>query len=209
MRGLLGHPLEVRQSNDVLAASYAQVAAAHQNWDGREPIRALAEPPADRIPQPLPNAFSTNEDYMLHITTLGLDEARLLADGTVKASHRLGINVAVAVVDAAGQLVVLHRMDGTQPAGPDLAVAKARTAAGFRKPSKHFEDIAAAGGRPGLLGLPGVFGGLAVEGGVPVWLPEEDGRPLVCVGALGVSGGRSDEDAQVAEEAIRAFLAER
>ncbi|MEU5041808.1 GlcG/HbpS family heme-binding protein [Streptomyces griseorubiginosus] len=143
---------------------------------------------------------------MLHIVSLGLDDAVPLADATVAASHRAGITVAVAVVDASGQIVVLHRMDGTQPAGVDIAVAKARTAAGFRKPSKHFEDIAASGGRPGLLGLPEMFGGIAVEGGVPVWVPAQDGRPAVCVGALGVSGGRSDQDAEVAEEAIEAFL---
>ncbi|MFF5497821.1 heme-binding protein [Streptomyces aquilus] len=143
---------------------------------------------------------------MYSLLSLGLDDARLLADATVQASRRIGISVAVAVVDPGGQVVVLHRMDGTQPAGVDLAVAKARTAAGFRKPSKHFEDIASAADRQGLLGLPAVVGGLAVEGGVPVWLPEAEGRLAVCVGALGVSGGTSTEDAEVAAEAIEAFL---
>ena len=146
---------------------------------------------------------------MLRITSLGLADGRRLADETVDAARQLGINVAVAVVDSSGLLVVLHRMDGTQPAGPDIAVAKARTAAYFRKPSKAFEDLAATAQRPGVLGLPGVFGGLAVEGGIPVWLPEEEGSPAVCAGALGVSGATSHEDAQVADKAIAAFLAAR
>lgn len=106
-----------------------------------------------------------------------------------------GLAVAVAVVDAAGGLVALHRMDGVQPAGPDVAVAKARASALFRRPTAAFEEVAAQLDTPAVLMLTSaVPHALPVTGGVPMRLP---GSGEV-VGAVGVSGGRGDQDADVA-----------
>jgi glc operon protein GlcG len=86
-------------------------------------------------------------------------------------------------------------LDGTQPASQDIAVAKARSAARFQRPTKALED-ALAGGRTALLGVPGL---LPLEGGVPVIL----GGAIV--GAVGVSGMASSEDGVIAAAALRAL----
>lgn len=99
--------------------------------------------------------------------------------------------VAIAVIDATGSLVMFQKLDNTQTASVSIAEGKARTALDFRRPTKALED-AIAGGGVGLrlLSLSNVF---PLEGGVPVVI---DGR---IVGAVGVSGVLSSQDAQVAK----------
>lgn len=98
--------------------------------------------------------------------------------------------VAIAVVDTAGNLVAFIKRDDTQTASVDVAQAKARSAAIYKRPTKAFQDTLAAGG-VGLrvLSLPGAN---AAEGGVPLLI---DG---VIVGAIGVSGVTSEQDGMVA-----------
>lgn len=98
--------------------------------------------------------------------------------------------VAIAIVDAGGNLVLLHRLDNAQLSAVRLAEAKARTAVEFRRPTKVLED-AVAGGGVGLRVL--TFGASIAEGGVPII---SGGR---IVGAIGVSGAASEQDAQVAQ----------
>jgi glc operon protein GlcG len=122
------------------------------------------------------------------------DALVVLAAAEARATA-LGLAVAVAVVDAAGGLIALHRMDGVQPAGPDVAVAKARASALFRRPTAAFEEVAAQRGKPAVLMLTSaVPHALPVTGGVPIRLP---GSGEVA-GAVGVSGGSGDQDADVA-----------
>ncbi|MCX7312801.1 MAG: heme-binding protein [Hyphomicrobiales bacterium] len=97
--------------------------------------------------------------------------------------------VAIAIVDSGANLVMLHRLDNVQLSAPRIAEAKARTAAEFRRPTKVFED-AVAGGGVGLRVL--TFGASVAEGGVPI---VAGGK---VVGAIGVSGVQSHQDAQVA-----------
>lgn len=99
-------------------------------------------------------------------------------------------NVAIAIVDSGGHLVAFERMDTTQFGSVAVAQEKARTAVGFRRPTKAFQDTVAAGGE-GLrtLRLPGVT---PVEGGLPL---VRDGK---IVGAIGVSGVTSAQDGQIA-----------
>lgn len=97
--------------------------------------------------------------------------------------------VAIAIVDSGANLVMLHRLDNAQLSAPRIAEAKARTAAEFRRPTKVFED-AVAGGGVGLRVL--TFGASVAEGGVPI---VAGGK---VVGAIGVSGVQSHQDAQVA-----------
>jgi glc operon protein GlcG len=104
-------------------------------------------------------------------------------------ARRNNWNVSIAVVDAAGELVAFLRMDGASPSSVDIAPAKARTAARFRRPTKAMEE-AVAGGRTVLLSFPDVT---PVEGGVPVIVNGQ------VVGAVGVSGVTSPQDAQVAQ----------
>ena len=101
-----------------------------------------------------------------------------------------GWGVAIAIVDSGANLVMLHRLDNAQLSSVRIAQAKATTAAEFRRPTKVFED-AVAGGGLGLRVL--TFGASVAEGGVPI----VSGGTIV--GAIGVSGVQSHQDAQVAQ----------
>src|SRR4029079_702374 len=98
--------------------------------------------------------------------------------------------VSIAIVDSGGNLPMLHRRDNAQLSSVRLAEEKARTAVEFRRPTKALED-AVAGGGVGLRVL--TFGASLAEGGVPI---VNAGR---IVGAIGVSGVASHQDAQVAK----------
>jgi uncharacterized protein GlcG (DUF336 family) len=133
---------------------------------------------------------------LLQTQTLSLQAARTMAAAAEAEARENNWNVAIAIVDAAGELILFHRLDQTQPASLDIAIGKARTAARFRRPTKVLED-AVAGGRTVLLALDGV---LPLEGGLPIVV---DGR---VIGAVGVSGVTSQQDAQVAQAAIDALV---
>jgi uncharacterized protein GlcG (DUF336 family) len=98
--------------------------------------------------------------------------------------------VAIAIVDSGANLVMLQRLDNAQLSSVRIAEAKAKTAAEFRRPTKVFED-AVGGGGIGLRVL--TFGASVAEGGVPI---VSSGK---VVGAIGVSGVQSHQDAQVAQ----------
>lgn len=103
--------------------------------------------------------------------------------------------VAIAIVDEAGELIAFQKLDDTQVASVSIAIGKARTAARFKRPTKALED-AVNGGRSVLLAIEGLT---PLEGGIPVTV---DGR---IVGAVGVSGVTSQQDAQVAQAGIKAL----
>ena len=104
--------------------------------------------------------------------------------------------VSIAIVDDGGHLLWLQRLDGAPAISAHIAPAKAHTAALGRRESKSYEDVI-NGGRTSFLSAPGVHG--LLEGGVPV---VKDGQ---VVGAVGVSGVKSNEDAQVAKAGIAAL----
>jgi len=127
---------------------------------------------------------------------LSLDGARAIAGAAEEEARRNGWNVAIAIVDTHGELVFFVKMDNVQQGSVDIAQAKARTSARMRRPTKALED-AVAGGRTVLLAVEGL---LPLEGGVPIM---SDGR---VIGAVGVSGVTSAQDAQVATVGIRAVF---
>ncbi|HSX91724.1 MAG TPA: heme-binding protein [Hydrogenophaga sp.] len=104
--------------------------------------------------------------------------------------------VTIAIVDAGGHLLWLQRLDGAPPISAHIAPAKAHTAAMGRRESKVYEDVINQG-RTSFLSAPQLQGML--EGGVPVM---KDGQ---CIGAVGVSGVKSTEDAQIARAGIAAL----
>ena len=104
--------------------------------------------------------------------------------------------VTIAIVDEGGHLLHLQRLDGAAPISAHIAPAKANTAAMGRRESKVYEDIV-NGGRSSFLSAPYIHGML--EGGVPI---VKDGQ---CIGAVGVSGVKSTEDAQIARAGIAAI----
>ena len=103
--------------------------------------------------------------------------------------------VTIAIVDDGGHLLWLQRLDGAPAISSHIAPAKAHTAALGRRESKVYEDVI-NGGRTSFLSAPAVAGML--EGGVPNL---KDGQ---CLGAVGVSGVKSTEDAQIAKAGIAA-----
>ena len=117
---------------------------------------------------------------------IGLENAKKAVAPAVAEARKNTWTMAVAIVDTAGNLVYFEKMDGTQTGSVNVSIEKARSAVLFKRPTKSFQDTVAAGG-DGLriLGLPGA---VPVEGGVPLLL---DGK---IVGAIGVSGGTSQQD---------------
>ena len=127
---------------------------------------------------------------------LSLEDARRIAAAAEAEARQHGWAVAIAVVDDGGHLIWLQRLDGAPPIAAQIAPAKARTAALGRRESRVYEEMI-NGPRAAFLSAPGLDGML--EGGVPIIV---DGH---YVGAVGVSGVKSSEDAQIARAGIAAL----
>ena len=119
-----------------------------------------------------------------------------MAAGAEAEAIKNGWAVTIAIVDDGGHLLHLQRLDGAPPISSHIAPAKANTAAMGRRESKVYEDVI-NGGRTSFLSAPYLHGML--EGGVPIF---KDGQ---CLGAVGVSGVKSNEDAQIARAGIAAI----
>jgi uncharacterized protein GlcG (DUF336 family) len=124
------------------------------------------------------------------------DDVRRVAAAAETEARSNGWAVTIAVVDDGGHLLWLQRLDGAAPISAQIAPAKARTAALGRRESKAYEDMI-NGPRAAFLSAPGLEGML--EGGVPLVV---EGH---CLGAVGVSGVKASEDAQVARAGIAAL----
>ena len=127
---------------------------------------------------------------------LELEDAQRIAQAAQAEALAHGWPVSIAIVDDGGHLLWLQRLDGAAPISAQIASGKARTSALGRRETKVYEDIINQG-RTAVLSAPGLDGML--EGGVPVLV---EGH---CVGAVGVSGVKSPEDAQIARAGIAAL----
>lgn len=125
--------------------------------------------------------------------------ARLLASIAEDEANQLGVPMAIALADAEGGLMLFGRMDGALPAGTELAVSKAFSAAVLRMPTDHLGKLAQPGGA--LYGIEQSHQGRIVlfGGGLPLRL---GGRPA---GAIGISGGTVEQDMVVARAAVEAL----
>jgi glc operon protein GlcG len=128
---------------------------------------------------------------------LTLDDVKKIAAASEAEALANQWAVVIAIVDDGGHLLWLQRMDGAAPLSAMIAPAKATTAALGKRESKVYEDMI-NGGRFSFLSAPYIEGML--EGGVPILV---DGQ---CVGAVGVSGVKSVEDAQIAKAGIAALI---
>jgi len=135
-----------------------------------------------------------NRPYLLLADVLRIGEAAR-AEATSN-----GWAVTIAIVDDGGHLLWLQRLDDAAPASAHIGPAKARTAALGRRESRLYEEMINQG-RVSFLSAPMLEGML--EGGVPILV---DGH---CVGAVGVSGVKSTEDAQIARAGIAALTASK
>jgi uncharacterized protein GlcG (DUF336 family) len=127
---------------------------------------------------------------------LTLEDVKIIAAAAEAEALRNSWAVSFAIVDDGGHLLWYQRLDGAAPASSYIAPAKARTAALGRRESKIYEDVI-NNGRVSFLSAPELEGML--EGGVPVIV---DGH---VIGAVGVSGVKSNEDAQIAKAGIAAL----
>src|SRR5215207_2744137 len=130
-------------------------------------------------------ATSQNMSYGPNID---VETAKKIAPAAIAEARKNNWTMAVAIVDTAGDLVYFEKMDDTQIGSVQVAQSKARSAARFKRPTKAFQDALAAGGEGLRI--------LALDGAIPV----DGGIPLVSggkiVGAIGLSGGTSAQDAQ-------------
>jgi glc operon protein GlcG len=128
---------------------------------------------------------------------LSLAQAKTMMRAAEALAETSGWPVAIAIADAAGDVVLALKRDDTQHSSLAIATGKALTAVNFRRPTKMFQDGIAAGGE-GLrfLAVPGIT---PLEGGFPIVL---DGQ---VIGGVGVSGVLSTQDTEVALAALRAL----
>jgi glc operon protein GlcG len=126
-----------------------------------------------------------------------LEAAKKMAAAGEAEARKNGWNVAIAIVDASGGLILFQKLDETQPASIAVAQGKARTAAIFKRPTKAMEE-AIAGGKLAFLSVEGI---VPMQGGLPVFVDDK------VIGAVGVSGVTSAQDEQVALVALGALNA--
>jgi uncharacterized protein GlcG (DUF336 family) len=129
--------------------------------------------------QQMPNPYGPN---------INLATAKKVAAGAAEEAAKLKINVVITLVDTGGNIVYIERFDVVQWGSVDAALHKAKASVAFKRPTKAFED-AIGKGNINYLTLDGIA---AIEGGVPIL---QDGK---VIGAIGVSGGSSAQDGQVA-----------
>ena len=133
---------------------------------------------------------------MISKPSLTNEDVKRMAAAAEAEALKNAWEVTIAIVDDGGHLLALQRLDGAAPISAHIAPAKARTAALGRRESRVYEEMINQG-RVSFLSAPELVGML--EGGVPVMV---DGQ---CVGAVGVSGVKSTEDAQIARAGIAAL----
>lgn len=133
---------------------------------------------------------------MIQRFTLELSDIKAIAAAAEAEALKNNWAVTIAIVDDGGHLLWLQRLDGAAVLSAHIAPAKANTAALGRRESKIYEDMV-NGGRASFLSAPDIKG--LLEGGVPIM---KDGQ---CLGAVGVSGVKSSEDAQIAKAGIAAI----
>jgi len=132
--------------------------------------------------------------YTKHALSLS-DAQQILAAAAQEANDNQWA-VAIAVVDDGGHLLAMQRTEACAPVGSYIAIEKARTAALGRRETKVYEDMINAG-RTAFLSAPVISATL--EGGVPILVDNQ------VVGAVGVSGVKSNEDAQIAKAGVAAL----
>ena len=140
--------------------------------------------------------ISNPEQNMKTQNVLELSDVQAIAAAAQAEAEKNNWAVSIAIVDAGGHLLHFQRLNGAAPLSSHIAPAKAHTAAMGQRETKMYEDVI-NGGRYSFLSAPFVQGML--EGGVPIM---KDGA---CLGAVGVSGVKSPEDAQVTKAGIAAI----
>jgi len=125
------------------------------------------------------------------------EQAKKVMAGAEAEAKKNNWPVVIVVVDAGGNLVMLNRLDNAQWGSLEVAKDKARSAVAFRRPTKVFQDLISQGG--GNIRLLNLSGASMLEGGIPIVV---EGK---IIGAVGVSGVASQQDAQIGQAGIEAL----
>jgi glc operon protein GlcG len=168
----------------LLAAALSAVSIAASSVAPMPAQAQATAPAAPQTPAPPPPA----SPYGAPISFTAAKKAMAAAEAEALKNKW---NVAIAIVDTTGALVMFQRFDNTSVAVAGIAEGKARTALEFRRPTKSLQDTIAGGG-VGLRML-ALHNATPLEGGVPVVV---EGKTI---GAIGVSGVTSEQDAQIAK----------
>jgi glc operon protein GlcG len=138
--------------------------------------------------------FAHAQGYGSPIT---LEQARVVMAAAEAEARKNKLNLAIAIVDTGGHMVLMQRMDGAFFASAKVARDKAWSAAAYRRPGKAFQDRLATGGAEVRI--------LRLQGASPI----EGGDPILVggkvVGAIGVSGGSGEQDGVVATAGLNAL----
>ena len=126
-----------------------------------------------------------------------LEQAKKVMAGAEAEAKKNNWPVVIVILDSGGQLVMLQRLDNAQWGSVDIAKEKARSAVALRRPTKALQDAVAQGGANLRLLT---IGYSVLEGGIPIIV---DGK---IIGAVGVSGVLSTQDAQTAQAGIDALM---
>lgn len=132
---------------------------------------------------------------------MNLQDARKMTDVGIAKAEQMGVRVSIVVLDEGGHIVSINRMDGAGFVTAEIALGKASASAAFKRSSAQLQSMAE--GKPTFFaGISTLLHGrfLAGQGALPIL---EDGG---CVGAVGVSGAKSDEDEAIAQACIDAYL---
>lgn len=129
--------------------------------------------------------------------SITLDQARKISAAAQEEARHNGWLMVVSIMDPGGHLVLLERMDNAQFGSVQVSQDKACSSVAFRRPTKAFHDMVAAGGE-GVRMLV-MSGAVPIDGGLPIIL---DGK---IIGGLGLSGGTSAQDGQVAQAGLAAL----
>ncbi len=127
---------------------------------------------------------------------VNLETAKKIVAGAAAEAAKNNWKMAFAVTDPAGHLVYFEKMDNTQTASIQVAIAKSRSAAIYKRPTKTIQD-AVSGGNPAMMGLKGA---IPSEGGLPIVI---DGK---IIGAIGASGGTSQQDGVAAKAGLDGLM---
>ena len=141
-------------------------------------------------------AFGQAPPNVPYGVSISADAAKKVAAAAIAEARKNNWAMAVAVVDTGGYLVYFERMPDTQLGSVEVSIEKARSATLFRRPTKAFQDIVAGGGEG--LRILRLTGAIPVEGGLPIIV---DGK---LIGAVGASGGSSDQDGRTAQAGVAA-----
>ena len=123
-----------------------------------------------------------------------LEGAKIMMAAAEAEARKNNWNVAISILDAGGNLILFQKMDDVQSGSVNVSIGKARTSVNFKRPSKMMEDVVSA--RTAFVKVEGI---IPIQGGLPVMV---DGK---LIGAVGVSGVKSEEDEQIAQAAVNAL----